>query len=50
MAEASAFFLEVWTQTYWPYLCSVGLVAVIIIHFHMQSVYYTEIQCCRSDI
>lgn len=51
MAEASAFFfLEAWTQMYWLYLCSVGLVAVIIILFYMQSVYYTETECCKADI
>lgn len=50
MGEASAVFLEVWTQTYWLYLCIVGLVDVISIHFHMQPVCYTEMECCRSDI
>lgn len=41
MAKPSAFFLEIWIQAPWLYLCAVGPVAVTI-QFHTLSAYCTE--------
>lgn len=41
MVKPSAFFLDIWIQTPWLYLCAVGLIAVTV-QFHMLSAYCTE--------